>query len=77
MKLTLLLTLTLLMVFWVSNFGMYFARMDLSPQSVQDYYIGSEEQFKMPRTYQSMLEVSHTHLPMMAMVVLLLTHLLL
>jgi hypothetical protein len=30
----------------------------------------------MLRTYQSMLEVSHAHLPMMALVVLLLTHLL-
>ncbi len=30
----------------------------------------------MPRTYQSMLEVTHSHLAMMAIVVLLLTHLL-
>ena len=29
----------------------------------------------MPRTYQSMIEITHMHLPMMAMVVLLLTHL--
>lgn len=76
MRLTLFLTLIFLAGFWVTNFALYFAKMDLTPQSVQDYYLGSQEQFKMPRTYQSMLEVSHAHLPMMAIVVLLLTHLL-
>ena len=76
MKLTILFTLLLLTGFWATNFAVYFARMDITPQSVEDYYLGSEEQFKMPRTYQSMLEVTHSHLPMMAFVVLLLTHLL-
>lgn len=76
MKLTLLFTLLFLTVFWVTNFALYFAKMDATPQSVQDYYLGAEEQFTLPRTYQSMLEVTHAHLPMMAMVVLLLTHLL-
>ncbi|MCZ6819516.1 MAG: ferrous iron transport protein A [Calditrichaeota bacterium] len=76
MKLTLLFTLLLLAGFWATNFALYFARMDITPQSVEDYYLGSQEQFKMPRTYQSMLEVTHSHLPMMAFVVLLLTHLL-
>ncbi len=76
MKLTLLFTLLLLTGFWATNFALYFAKMDITPQSVEDYYLGSEEQFKMPRTYQSMLEVTHSHLPMMAFVVLLLTHLL-
>ncbi len=76
MKLTILLTLVLLAGFWGTNFALYFAKMDFTPQSVKDYYLGSEEQFKMPRTYQSMLEVTHSHLPMMAFVVLLLTHLL-
>jgi len=76
MKLTLLLTMVFLTAFWATNFALYFAKMDLSPTSVQDYYLGSEAQYKMPRTYQSMLEVTHAHLPMMALVVLLLTHLL-
>lgn len=76
MRLTLFFTLFFLSIFWVSNFALYFAKMDLHPQSVKEYYNGSEEQFKMPRTYQSMLEVSHSHLPMMAIVILLLTHLL-
>ncbi len=65
-----------LTAFLLTNFALYFAKMDLTPNSVMDYYLGSEAQFKMPRTYQSMLEVTHAHLPMIAMVVLLLTHLL-
>ena len=76
MKLTLLFTLLFLTAFWVTNFALFFAKMNLTPHSVQAYYLGSEELFKMPRTYQSMLEVTHAHLPMMALVILLLTHLL-
>lgn len=76
MRLTLHLTLLLLAAFWLSNFALYFAHMNFTPQSVVSYYRGSEEQYRMPRTYQSMLEVTHMHLPMMALVILLLTHLL-
>lgn len=76
MRLTLYFTLFFIFGFWVTNFAMYFAKMSLAPQSVVDYYLGSEAEFRMPRTYQSMLEVTHSHLPMMAMVMLVLTHLL-
>jgi len=76
MKLTLLLALLFLSGFWVTNFALYFSKMNLRPQSVKDYYLGSAEFYTQPRTYQSMLEVTHSHLPMMALVVLLLTHLL-
>src|SRR5574341_2482940 len=76
MRLTLYFTLLFLFGFWVTNFAMYFAKMNLTPQSVVDYYLGSEAEFRMPRTYQSMLEVTHAHLPMMALVMLVLTHLL-
>jgi len=76
MRLTLYFTLFFLFGFWVTNFAMYFAKMNLTPQSVVEYYLGSEADFRLPRTYQSMLEVTHTHLPMMALVMLVLTHLL-
>jgi hypothetical protein len=76
MRLTLLLAMLFLTAFWVTNFALYFSKMGMTAESVADYYLGSEEQFRMPRTFQSMLEVTHSHLPMMAMVVLLLTHLL-
>lgn len=75
MRLTLGLTLVLLMAFWLTNFAMYFGRMGWRPQSVVDYYNGSEADFRPPRSAASMLETAHTHLPMMGMVLLFLTHL--
>jgi hypothetical protein len=62
---------------WLSNGLMYFHRMDLTPASVIAYYLGSEEQFTQPRSYEGMLEVSHFHLFSMGMLVLTLTHLML
>lgn len=76
MRLTLYFTLFFLFGFWITNFAMYFAKMNLTPLSVVDYYLGAEAEFRPPRTFQSMLEVTHTHLPMMALVMLVLTHLL-
>ena len=65
------------LVLWRSNFGMYFAKMSLSPQSVIDYYLGNEAQFTQPRTMQGMLEVLHFHAFAMGILLLTLTHLLL
>lgn len=62
---------------WVSNGMMYFHHMDLTPSSVTAYYLGSEEQFTAPRSYQGMLEVSHFHLFSMGMLIVTLTHLML
>ena len=76
MRLTLGLTILLLACFVVTNFALYFAKMNLAPISVASYYNGSEEEFRPARTFQSMLEVTHSHLPMMALILLLLTHLL-
>lgn len=75
MRLTLGLTLVFLVGFVATNHALYFANMDLSPSSVVKYYNGSEEEFRQPRSYQSMLEVTHSHLAMMALVILFLTHL--
>jgi hypothetical protein len=75
MRLTLGLTLLLLVGFWATNAALYFSKMSLSPASVVSYYCGSEADFTPPRSYGSMLEVTHSHLAMMAMVLLFLTHL--
>ena len=77
MRLSLALTCVLLLAFWVTNFAMYFSRMDLHPASVVAYYNGLETEFRPARSAASMLETTHMHLPMMALVLLLLTHLLL
>lgn len=75
MRLTLALTLLLLLGFWITNFAVYFSRMGLRPASVVSYYNGSEAEFRPPRSAASMLETTHMHLPMMGMVLLFLTHL--
>jgi hypothetical protein len=74
-RVTLLCSAALLVLFWTTNVLIYFRSMGLDPQSVVDHYLGSEERFTMPRTYGSMLEVTHAHLAMMAVVLLLVTHL--
>lgn len=64
-------------LFWISNGLMYFHKMGLNPGSVVEYYLGSEEKFTQPKSYQSLLEVSHFHLFSMGILVVTLTHLLL
>jgi len=77
MRLTLGLALVLLAGFWVTNLALYLGHMRLDPASVVAYYRGDEGSFRPPRSALSMLEVTHMHLPMFALVLLLLTHLLL
>ncbi len=72
-----LLFLGYLILFAASAALMYFHHMDLTPASVVAYYLGSEEEFRPPRSYESLLEVSHFHLFAQGMLVLTLVHLLL
>lgn len=76
MRLTIGLTLMLLAGFWVTNVAMYFAHRTLDPASVVAYYRGDEANFIPARSAEGLLEVTHMHLPMFAMVLLLVTHLL-
>ncbi len=62
---------------WLTNALLYFSKMGLRPDSVVSYYLGSEEQFLSPRSYQGLLEVSHFHFFAMGMLLLVLTHLML
>ena len=75
MRWTLGLTCLLLSGFWVTNFALFFSRLGLTAASIAAYYRGSEADFRPPRTAGAMLEVTHGHLPVMAIVLLLLTHL--
>jgi hypothetical protein len=76
MRLTLGLAIGLLSLFWVTNLALFWSRLGFTPASIAAYYLGSEADFRAPRTAGAMLEVTHAHLPMMALVMLLLTHLL-
>jgi hypothetical protein len=62
---------------WLTNALLYFDKMSLTPGSVVAYYIGSEAEFRPPRSYQGMLEIAHFHLFAMGMLLLVLTHLVL
>jgi len=62
---------------WLTNALLYFSKMSLTATSVIGYYLGSEERFLSPRSYQGLLEVSHFHLFAMGMLLLVLTHLIL
>ena len=62
---------------WLTNLLLYFSKMSLSYGSVVAYYLGSEQAYTSPRTYQGLLEVSHFHLFAMGMLLLVLTHLML
>ena len=52
---------------WLTNALLYFSKMGLTAASVVEYYLGSEERFLSPRSYQGLLEVSHFHLFAMGM----------
>jgi hypothetical protein len=62
---------------WLTNALLFFNKMNLTPASVVEYYLGSDERFLSPRSYQGLLEVSHFHLFAMGMLLLVLTHLML
>lgn len=62
---------------WLTNALLYFHKMGLTYTSVTEYYLGSEEKFMQPRSYQGMLEISHFHLFAMGLLLLTLTHLML
>lgn len=72
-----LMFLAYVALLWISNGMMYFNRMGLTPQSVIVYYLGSEELFTQPKSYEGMLEVLHFHLFSMGMLAVTLTHLML
>ncbi len=72
-----LMFLGYIVLLWVSNGLLFFHKMDLTAESVLSYYLGSEQDFTQPKSYQSMLETSHFHFFAMGMLILTLTHLML
>ena len=62
---------------WITNALLFFSKMNLTAVSVIDYYLGNEERFLSPRSYQGLLEVSHFHLFAIGLLLLVLTHLML
>src|SRR5690349_24795179 len=77
LQLIILMFVIYVALLWVTNALLYFGKMGLTAASVTDYYLGSEERFLQPRSYQGMLEISHFHLFAMGLLLLTLTHLML
>ena len=79
LRLVLLLFLGYVLLFWVTNWVLYFQKMTLDPASVVTYYLGdTESEFGRPaRPVGAMAEVAHAHLFTMGLLVMTLTHLLL
>jgi hypothetical protein len=62
LQLIIVLFLVYVTALWLTNALLYFHKMGLTYASVTEYYLGSEEKFLQPRSYQGMLEISHFHL---------------
>ena len=60
---------------WMTNWMLYFESMDLTTASIVEHYLGNEEEFRAPRTYGGMLELTHFHVFAMGMLMMVLTHL--
>ena len=61
----------------LSQLGFQIGRISLSPRAIADYYRGSEagDVMTFPKTFGQLLEVTHAHAFMMAVVFLILAHL--
>ncbi|HKJ88359.1 MAG TPA: hypothetical protein VKA48_07610 [Gammaproteobacteria bacterium] len=77
LRTVILLFLAYIFLHWVTNGAMYFQAMGLTPESVVHHYLGDPHQFTNPRSYDSMLQVTHFHLFAMGILVLTLVHLML
>lgn len=79
LRLVLALFLVYVGLFWVTNWILWFQKMDLTPASVVEYFRGDPDaEFGRPaRPLGALAEVSHFHLFAMGMLVMTLTHLLL
>jgi len=77
LQLIIVLFVVYVALLWLTNALLYFHKMGLTYASVTEYYLGSEEKFLPPRSYQGMLEITHFHLFAMGILLLTLTHLML
>lgn len=76
LKLIVVFTLVFLFFLWLTNLLLYF-KIGFSYQSIVDYYRGSEESFREPKSYLGLLEESHFHFFSMAIILVTLNHLIL
>lgn len=76
LKLVLGFSLVFIIWLWVSNILIYIEKMGFSYQSVVEYYRGNDK-FSNPVSYRGLLEVTHMHLFVYGLYLLLINHLML
>ena len=74
LKLVVLFTTVFFVFLWITNL-LLFLKVGLSYESVVEYYRGSEESFRPPRSYLGLLEEAHFHFFSMAVLLVTLNHL--
>ena len=75
LQIILVFTLVYVLLLWVTNLLLYSERIGFTYDTIVNYYLGSEEEFKNPVSYIGLLEATHWHLFVFAMSLLLVNHL--
>ena len=76
LKLIVAFTVLFFLFLWITNLLLYL-QIGFSYESVVQYYLGSEQDFRPPRSYLGMLEEAHFHFFAMAIILVTLNHLIL
>jgi len=76
LKLIIVFTVLFFVFLWITNLLLYL-QVGFSYESVVEYYRGSEENFRPPKSYLGMLEEAHFHFFSMAIILVTLNHLIL
>ncbi|MEM7007557.1 MAG: hypothetical protein AAF462_00310 [Thermodesulfobacteriota bacterium] len=76
LKLIILFTVIFFVFLWITNLLLYL-QIGFSYETVVNYYLGSEADFRPPRSYLGMLEEAHFHFFAMAIILVTLNHLIL
>lgn len=79
-RLVVLLFLLFVLLFWLTNFLLFYSHMSFSYEAIVAHYLGKEDAWggmAVPRSYKVLLEVSHMHLFAIGILLLTVTHLLL
>ncbi len=76
LKLIVLFTVIFFVFLWITNLLLYL-QIGFSYETVVQYYLGSEADFRPPRSYLGMLEEAHFHFFAMAIILVTLNHLIL
>ncbi len=70
------MTLVFFVFLWITNLLLYL-EVGFNYQGVVEYYLGSEETFRPPKSYLGLLQEAHFHFFSMAIILVTLTHLIL